>query len=254
MREIIFSLLFCAAMSPANAQFSREDSLKGGPGSVARSSHEQSDILPHAYRHDRVEKRFYPHLFGTIGISSYNPNFDGLQEVLRRKEADYLAQGVKIGKGSITSPTSPLAGVSFGVDFVPEIRVELEGGWNFEEKSRIYAGSLGVYYMPPFSQSNSFRAFIGPGVVVFRATVGANYYASLKFGTLTVIEMKVQQTGGLLRGGVEWELAKAMSVVLIGSYYLVKPATSDYYPGSANFSSFSAGMRMLFHFSGGSTP
>jgi hypothetical protein len=254
MRKTIFSLLFCVAMFPAHAQYNQVDTLKGGPGSVARSSREQLDILPHAIRHDRIVKRFYPHLFGTIGISSYNPNFDGLQQVLRRKEADYFAQGVKTGKGNITSPTSPLAWVSFGVDFVPEIRVELEGGWNFEEKSRIYAGSLGVYYMPPFAQSNSFRVFIGPGIVVFRATMGANYYASLKFGTLTGIEMKAQQTGGFLRGGVEWEVAKAISVVLNGSYFLVKPATSDYYPGSANFSSFSAGMRMLFHFSGGSTP
>ncbi len=255
MRTLLLFLLLCAAMFPANAQYSKGDSLKRGPGTVAGASREQSEFLPHAFRHDRVEKRFYPHLFGTIGITSYSPNFDGLQQVLRDREESYLKREIEVGKGILTLTPSPLMWVSFGIDFSSKFRVNLEGGWNFEEKSRIYAGTLGIYYMPSFAGNNFFQCFVGPGIVFFRTTVAAKYDAALGNGRiLSGVNMEAQQFGGFLRGGVELELIEDFSVILDGSYYLVQPSTSNSHRGSANFSSFSAGARILFHFSGGPTP
>ncbi len=123
---------------------------------------------------------------------------------------------------------------------------------NFEEDSRIYAGSLSLFYFPQVVHTRTLQGFIGAGVAAFHAFVRTRYSVPLRNnGTLEAIEMTAEKIGGFVRGGVEWEMAKQLSFNLDATYYLVSPATSSYGPGSVNFSGFSAGIRILFHFSGG---
>lgn len=242
---VLFVLLF-----PAYARSDTGDSLK--------VSVTAKDSLPHMRWHDRgdrIEKRFYPHLFGTLGLSTYAPNFDGLQSVIRQKQADYLSQGYTISAGRMAVTTSPIYWASIGIDFDKTIRMTLDGGLNFEEDSRIYAGSLGLFYLPQVVHTRTLQGFVGAGVVAFHAFVRARYSVPLRnSGTLEAFEMTAGKTGGFVRGGLEWEMAKQLSFNLDATYYLVSPAISSYGPGSVNFSGFSAGIRILFHFSGGATP
>ena len=265
MNKIMLCIGLCVLLLSAYARSDSGDSLKahaiakdsmkghivaGSPVSVGLL-----DSLPHVRRHDRIEKRFYPHLFGTLGISTYAPNFDGLQSVIRQKQADYLAQGFTIGEGKMVVTTSPICWASIGIDFDQMIRMTLDGGWNFEEESRIYVGSVGLFYLPPLVHTRTLQGFVGTGVVAFHAFVRARYRVPLKNGgTLEAFEMTAEQIGGFVRGGVEWEMVKQLSFNLDATYYLVSPATSKYNSGSVNFSGFSAGIRILFHFSGGATP
>jgi hypothetical protein len=239
-------LVLCIVCLTANARSESGDSLKLGTAT--------KNTLPHALRHDRIEKRFYPHLFGTLGISTYAPDFDGLQSVLRQKEADYRAQGYTVGTGRMTVTTSPICWASIGVDFDQAIRATLDGGWNFEEESRIYVGSLGLFYLPQALHTRTLQGFVGTGIVAFHAFVRARYNVTLKYGTLEAFEMTAEKIGGFVRGGVVWEMAKQVSVSIDATYYLVSPATTFDSIGSINFSGVSAGIRILFHFAGGSTP
>jgi hypothetical protein len=242
MQWVVLCLLFLSA----NARSDPGDSLN------VRSA--TKNILPHVLRHDRIEKRFYPHLFGTLGISTYAPNFDGLQPALRQKEDDYRRQGYTISTGRMSVTTSPFCWASIGLDFDQTIRATLDGGWNFEEESRIYAGSLGLFYMPQLLHARTLQGFVGIGLVAFHAFVRARYNVVLKYGTLEAIEMTAEEIGGFVRGGVDWDMATELSLSIDATYYLVSPATTGYSPGSLNFSSFSTGLRILFHFTGGSTP
>ena len=127
MNRPISCIVLCVVCLTANARPEPGDSLK--------LSAATKDNLPHVLRHDRVEKRFYPHLFGTLGISTYAPHFDGLESVLRLKEAVYRAQGYTVGAGRMAVTTSPICWASIGLDFDKAIRATLDGGWTFEEDS-----------------------------------------------------------------------------------------------------------------------
>lgn len=175
--------------------------------------------------------------------------------LFRKKEADYAAQGVTIGNGTMKFEQAPLIWASWGIGFHPAIRITMEGGFSMQEESRIDAGgAVGVGYSPEFLRTGRLQGFVGVGLAVFRGYIVVRYNSPLKYGTLDGVEVTVQKTGGFLRGGMDWEIARDVAVEGALTYYLVSPAASTAYPGSVNFSCFSAGATLMFNFMGGATP
>jgi len=174
--------------------------------------------------------------------------------LFRQREAEYAAQGIALAKGNMKYEESPLLWLSWGIDFDPFIRFAVEGGFSTLEENRIYAGTLGLSYLPEFAQGRRVQGFVGAGVAAFHGILRVRYGSPLKYGTLDAVEVKAQQAGGYLRSGMDWEMARDLVVEMEVTYYLVSPATSTDYPGSVNFSCLSAGVKIHFNFVGGATP